>query len=72
MIVNESMIAGFPTPELTLLAKTTEEMKALIKEYLSKPFTSEEKQNRIQKLNLHFNNEKNAEQIIEVTDKLLG
>jgi glycosyltransferase involved in cell wall biosynthesis len=72
VIVNESMIASFPTPELTLLAKTTEEMKALIKEYLSKPFTSEEKQNRIQKLNLHFNNKKNAEQIIEVTDKLLG
>jgi len=72
VIVNESMIAGFPTPELTLLAKTTEEMKALIKEYLSKPFTSEEKQNRIHKLNLHFNNKKNAEQIIEVTDKLLG
>ena len=72
VIVNELMIAGFPTPELTLLAKTTEEMKALIKEYLSKPFTSEEKQYRIQKLNLHFNNKKNAEQIIVVTDKLLG
>ncbi|MFN5346512.1 MAG: hypothetical protein ACK5B3_04750 [Bacteroidota bacterium] len=72
MVVNELMIAGFPTPELTLLAKTTEEMKALIKEYLIKPFTSEEKQNRIQKLNLHFNNKKNVEQIIEIIDTLLG
>jgi hypothetical protein len=72
VIVNESMIAGFPRPELTLLAKSTEEMKALIKEYLSKPFTSEEKQNRIQKLNLHFNNKKNAEQIISQINALLS
>jgi len=72
VVVNELMIAGFPLPELTALSKSTEEMRALIKEYLSKPFTSEEKQNRIQNLNMHFNNNKNAEQIIEVTDKLLG
>jgi hypothetical protein len=72
VVVNELMIEGFPLPELTALSKSTEEMRALIKEYLSKPFTSEEKQNRIQNLNMHFNNNKNAEQIIEVTDKLLG
>lgn len=72
VIVNELMIAGFPIPELTILAKSTEEMKNLINEYLSKSFTSEEKQNRIQKLNLHFNNKKNAVQIIEIIDTLLG
>jgi uncharacterized protein YihD (DUF1040 family) len=70
VIVNQTMIDGFPLPELTLLAKNSDEMKNLINVNLHCEFTSEDKYNRIQKLNLHFDNKTNAERINEVIENV--
>ena len=72
VIVNEAMIEGFPLPELTILAKNTNEMKKLISDNLKNIFTSEERNKRIQELNLHFDNEGNAARINEIREKLSG
>ncbi len=70
VIVNEPMIEGFPLPELTLLAKNAEEMKKLISDKLKNRFTIEERNKRIQELNLHFDNKVNAARINEIIEKL--
>jgi hypothetical protein len=72
VIVNEAMIEGFPMPELTFLAKNTNEMKKLISDNLKNVFTSEQRNKRIQELNLYFDNEVNATRIIEIIEKLSG
>ena len=70
VIVNEAMVEGFPLPELTLLAKNAKEMKSMINENLKKVFTSDERTRRIQMLNMHFSNKKNAKRIAEILDQL--
>ena len=70
VIVNEAMIEGFPLPELTLHANDTEEMKELISANLNNVFTSDDREKRIQKLNLIFDNKVNAAKINEVIEKL--
>ncbi|MFM2157456.1 MAG: hypothetical protein RL516_2205, partial [Bacteroidota bacterium] len=70
VIVNEAMIEGFPVPELTLPAKNAEEMKKLISDKLKNRFTIEERNKRIQELNLHFDNKVNAARINEIIEKL--
>ena len=70
VIVNEAMIAGFPLPDLTLLARNAEEMKSLINENLKKVFTSDDRISRTQMLNMHFSNNQNAVKIAEILDQL--
>jgi hypothetical protein len=70
VIVNDAMIEGFPLPELTLLAKNAEEMKKLISDKLKNRFTIEERNKRIQELNLYFDNKVNAARINEIIEKL--
>lgn len=72
VIVNDKMIEGFPLPELTILAKSTNEMKKLISANLKNTFTSEERNKRIHELDLYFDNKVNAIRINEIIEKLSG